>query len=376
MRVLVAPDKFRGTLSARQAAEAVATGWRRARPGDDLDLVPMADGGEGTMETLVDALGGRVERRRVSGPLGDPVDAAFGIAEPPNTNVGVVEMASASGLALLDARRRDPLRTTTRGTGELMGSAIDAGVTELVVCIGGSATNDGGTGMAAALGARFLDAAGRPIADGGGALTELARVDLSAMHPRLGRVVVSGACDVDNPLTGPNGASAVYGPQKGASPEDVAVLDRALAHLAAVVERDLGVALDDEPGAGAAGGLGFGLLAFCGAHLRPGVELVIDAVGLRERIAQADLVITGEGSLDAQSLHGKTPAGVLEASSLAGVPVAIVCGRASVDVPGATVVSLVDRVGGRAAMEDARASLVGVAEALASRASDLVRVGT
>jgi glycerate kinase len=257
-----------------------------------------------------------------------------------------------------------------------MGAAIDAGVAELVVCIGGSATNDGGTGMAAALGARFLDAAGRPIADGGGALTELARVDLSAMHPRLGRVVVSGACDVDNPLTGPNGASAVYGPQKGASPEDVAVLDRALAHLAAVVERDLGVALDDEPGAGAAGGLGFGLLAFCGAHLRPGVELVIDAVGLRERIAQADLVITGEGSLDAQSLHGKTPAGVLEASSLAGVPVAIVCGRASVDVPGATVVSLVDRVGGRAAMEDARASLVGVAEALASRASDLVRVGT
>ncbi len=376
MRVLVAPDKFRGTLSARQAADAVATGWRRARPDDDLDLVPMADGGEGTMDALVAALGGRVERLRVSGPLGDPVDAAFGIAEPPNTKVGVVEMASASGLALLDARRRDPLRTTTCGTGELMGAAIDAGVAELVVCIGGSATNDGGTGMAAALGARFLDAAGRPIADGGGALTELARIDLSAMHPRLARVAVSGACDVDNPLTGPNGASAVYGPQKGASPEDVAVLDRALAHLAAVVERDLGVALDDEPGAGAAGGLGFGLLAFCGAHLRPGVELVIDAVGLRERIARADLVITGEGSLDAQSLHGKTPAGVLEASSLAGVPVAIVCGRASVEVPDATVVSLVDRFGERAAMEDARASLVAVAEALASQASELVRVGT
>jgi glycerate kinase len=375
MRVLVAPDKFRGTLSARQAADAVAAGWRRIRPGDDLDLAPMADGGEGTMDALVSALGGRVERRRVAGPLGDPVEAAFGIAEAHVGRVGVVEMALASGLALLDVTRRDPLHTTTRGTGELMAAAIDAGVERLVVCIGGSATNDGGTGMATALGARFLDGAGRSIGPGGGGLTALARIDLSAMHPGLSRIVMSGACDVDNPLTGPNGASAVYGPQKGASPDDVSVLDHALAHLAAVVERDLGVALDHEPGSGAAGGLGFGLLAFCGARLRPGVEVVIDAVGLRDRIARADLVITGEGSLDAQSLHGKTPAGVLEASSLARVPVAIVCGRASVEVPGATVVSLVDRVGERAAFGDARSALVSVAEELAHRAGDLVGVG-
>jgi glycerate 2-kinase len=375
MRVLVAPDKFRGTLSARQAADAVATGWRRTRPGDDLDLAPMADGGEGTMDALVAALGGRVERRRVSGPLGDPVDAAFGIAEAHDGRVGVVEMALASGLALHGEGRRDPLRATTRGTGELMEAAIDHGVERLVVCIGGSATNDGGTGMAAALGARFLDGAGRPIGDGGAALTGLARIDLAAMHPRLAHVVVSGACDVDNPLTGPAGASAVYGPQKGASPDDVSLLDHALAHLAAVVERDLGVALDDEPGAGAAGGLGFGLLAFCGARLRPGVEVVMDALGLPSRIARADLVITGEGSLDAQSMHGKTPAGVLEASSLAGVPVVIVCGRASVEVPGATVVSLVERVGERAAFHDARSAVISVAEELADRAGDLIGVG-
>lgn len=372
MRVLVAPDKFRGTLTARQAAEAVAAGWRRVRPDDELDLVPMADGGEGTMDTLVEALRGRVLHARVAGPMGDPVDAAYGIAESPHGRVGVVEMARASGLTLVDETRRDPLRATTRGTGELMASAIDAGVARLVVCIGGSATSDGGVGMAAALGARFLDGEGRPIADGGAALTDLSRIDLSTMHPGLARVAVAGACDVDNPLTGASGASAVYGPQKGASPDDVVRLDRALAHLAAVVEHDLGVALHDEPGAGAAGGLGFGLLAFCGAHLRPGVQVVMDAVGLSERIEAADLVITGEGSLDAQSLHGKTPAGVLEACALARVPVAIVCGRASIEVPGATVLSLVDRVGERDALGDARSALVVVAEDLASRASDVV----
>jgi glycerate 2-kinase len=374
MRILVAPDKFRGTLTARQAAEAVAAGWRRTRPDDDLDLVPMADGGEGTMDALIEALGGRVERARVTGPLGDPVDAAYGIARPHDGAVGVVEMARASGLALLGEGRRDPMHATTRGTGELMARAIDAGAERLVVCIGGSATNDGGVGMAAALGARFLDGSGKSIDDGAAALSHLARIDLSGLHPRLATVSVAGACDVDNPLTGPAGASAVYGPQKGATADDVVRLDRALAHLAAVVERDLGVALDEEPGAGAAGGLGFGLLAFCGAHLRPGVEVVMEAVGLAARIEAADLVITGEGSLDAQSLHGKTPAGVLEAGALARVPVAIVCGRASVEVPGATVVSLVEEVGERDALGDARSAVVTVAEDLATRARELVGV--
>ncbi|MGZ8582277.1 MAG: glycerate kinase family protein [Actinomycetota bacterium] len=371
MRILVAPDKFRGTLTARQAAEAFATGWRRERPDDDLELVPMADGGEGTMDALVESLGGRVEATTVTGPMGDPVDAAFGLVPSRGGTLGVVEMARASGLALLDEDRRDPLRTTTRGTGELMARAIDAGADRLVVCIGGSATNDGGVGMASALGGRFLDASGNPIADGGEALVTLARIDLSRMHPSLARVHVTGACDVDNPLTGPSGASAVYGPQKGASADDVAVLDRALGHLAAVVERDLAIGLRDESGAGAAGGLGFGLMAFCGARLHPGVEVVMDAVGLVERITAADLVITGEGSLDEQSLHGKTPAGVLTACRLAEVPAAIVCGRATIEVPGVPIMSLVDRVGERVALGDARSALIAAAEDLATQAREL-----
>ena len=226
--------------------------------------------------------------------------------------------------------------------------------------------------MAAALGARFLDGAGREIADGGAALVGLASIDLSTMHPMLGAVSVAGACDVDNPLTGPQGASVVYGPQKGASPEDVSMLDHALRHLAAVVERDLGVALEDEPGAGAAGGLGFGLMAFCGAGLRPGIEVVSDAVGLAERIARADLVITGEGSLDQQSLRGKVPAGVLAACELAGVPGAIVAGQDSIEPPGVPVVSLADRVGVDAALADARNALADALADLASRASALV----
>ena len=372
MRILVAPDKFRGTLTARQAAEAVATGWRRTRPGDELDLVPMADGGEGTMQALTQALHGRIVPATVTGPLGDPVDAAFGIAPSEDGRLGVVEMATASGLALVPEARRDVLAATTRGTGELMALAIDAGADRLVVCIGGSATNDGGAGMAAALGARLLDTVGARVADGGEALTGLAHIDLTQLHPGLARVSVVGACDVDNPLTGPSGASAVYGPQKGASPDDVAALDRALAHLAAVVQRDLGVDLRDEPGAGAAGGLGFGLLAFCGARLRPGVEVVMDAVGLPQRIAEADLVVTGEGSLDEQSLHGKVPAGVLGACELAGVPAAIVCGRATIEVPGVPVISLTERVGERAALAEARPSLVSAAQDLAARAEDLV----
>jgi len=374
VRILVAPDKFRGTLTARQAVEAVATGWRRTRPDDELELVPMADGGEGTMDALIEALGGTVEHLRVTGPLGDPVAAAYGIAGSPQGSIGVVEMARASGQIVLGVRRGDPLRATTRGTGELMAAAIEAGVGRLVVCIGGSATNDGGVGMASALGARFLDAAGNPVTEGGAALVDLVRIDLSGLHRGLAGVSVTGACDVDNPLTGPSGASAVYGPQKGASADDVVLLDHALAHLAAVVERDLGASLHDEPGAGAAGGLGFGLMALCGAGLHPGVEVVMDAIGLDERIAAADLVITGEGSLDEQSLHGKVPAGVLEVCRLAGVPAAIVCGRAEIDVPGVSVVSLVDRVGERAAFDDARGSLISAAQELALRAPELVGV--
>lgn len=376
MRILVAPDKFRGTLTARQAAEAFATGWRRTRPGDELDLVPMADGGEGTMDTLVDALGGERVRVRVPGPLGDPVDAAYGMVPGVAGGTGVIEMSAASGLSRLAEGRRDPMRTTTAGTGALIRAAIGSGARDLLVCLGGSATNDGGTGMASALGYRFLDAEGALLEPGGGALVSLARIDTVGVIPELSGVRVVGACDVDNPLTGPTGASATFGPQKGASADEVAVLDHALGHLAAVVHRDLGVAWKDEPGAGAAGGLGFGLLSFCGARLRPGVDVVMDAVGLHDRIRRADLVITGEGSFDAQSLHGKTPAGVLDAAKLAGVPIAIVCGRASIAPEGVAVRSLVDAVGERAAMQDTRAALASVGETMAHDVGDLTGATT
>ncbi len=310
----------------------------------------------------------------VTGPLGDRVDAELALARTPDGVLGVVEMARASGLQLLAGARRDPNRATTRGTGDLMLAAMEAGAERLLVCIGGSATNDGGAGMAEALGFRFLDAAGDDIPAGGVGLLQLARIDATRIRPELARVSIVAACDVDNPLTGPAGASTVYGPQKGASPGDVMVLDRALGHLAAVVQHDLGVSFKDQLGAGAAGGLGFGLLAFCGARLRPGVEVIMDAVELPRRIADADLVITGEGSLDAQSLHGKTPAGVLGACRLAQVPVVVVCGRAEIDLGPVPVVSLIDRVGAHAAIEDSRAALTQVAAELAASANELAGV--
>ncbi len=364
MRVLVCPDKFRGTLTALQAAEAIERGWRRERPDDEFDLVPLADGGEGTLDVLVPAGGdGRSVRirRSVTGPLGERVDAEFGL----RGRTGVVEMSRASGQALVDPERRDVRRASTRGTGELMAGALEHGVDRLLVCLGGSATNDGGVGMASALGARFLNGRERPIVEGGAGLLDLAHIDLGPMPPALRSVEVVGVSDVDNPLCGPVGATAMFGPQKGASPDDVVFLDRALAHLAAVASRDLGVDRSRDPGAGAAGGLGFGLMAFLGARLRPGVEVVMEAVGFDRRMNVADLVITGEGSLDEQSLRGKVPAGVLRAAKGAGIPVVITCGVASVAPQGVTVRSLAERVGIDAALADARMSLELVAQELA-----------
>ena len=365
MHLLIAPDKFRGTLTARQAAEAFETGWRRARPGDTFDLAPLADGGEGTLEALVDALGGTIVSARVAGPLGEPVDAAFGVAEGSTGRLAVVEMARASGLSLLSRSRRDPRRTSTFGTGELIRRALDHHPDRLVVCIGGSATNDGGAGMAQALGARLYDASGSSIDAGGSSLMHLAGIDASALDPRLRGVKVTVASDVDNPLCGPSGASATYGPQKGASPEVVRELDQGLAHLAAIVGRDMGIELKDEPGAGAAGGLGFGLMAFCGARLRPGIDVVMEAVGFADRLTASDLVVTGEGKLDQQSLHGKVPAGVLRLAVESEVAVYIVCGAAEVIPPGAKVWSLAQRFGLDAALHDARRCLSELAAELA-----------
>ncbi len=370
MRVLMAPDKFRGTLSAAAAATAMAAGWRRARPDDEVVRVPMADGGEGTLDILVDALSGERHRARVSGPLGDPVDAEYGTFDGAAGPAAIVEMARASGLELIGESRRDPLRTSTRGTGELIRAALDQGPAEIIVGVGGSGTNDGGAGMAQALGARLVGAAGAEIAPGGASLRDLAHIDLSGLDPRVRGTRFVVASDVDSPLTGPLGASAVYGPQKGATPEAVALLDGALGHLAAVIHRDLGLDVSSLPGGGAAGGLGAGLVAFLGAHVRPGTEVVVDAVGLRERLLRSDLVVTGEGKLDDQSLRGKVVAGVLEAARGASVPAWVVCGRAEITLDDVSVFDLVGRFGEDRAMTQTRAALEELMAEVAATSAD------
>jgi glycerate kinase len=310
MRVVIAPDKFKGSLTALQAGAAMARGVARAMPRASIDQVPMADGGEGTTQALVAATGGSIREAQVTGPLGEPVVACFGLLGDGQT--AVIEMAAASGLVLVPAGKRNPLITTTRGTGELLLAAIAAGARRVVVGIGGSATNDGGAGFGQSLGFRLLDDAGRDLDVGGGNLGRLARIDPATRRRELDGVEIAVACDVSNPLCGPEGASAIYGPQKGATPEMIEALDRNLAHFAAIVERDLGVAIKDQPGSGAAGGLGGGLVAFASGKLEPGIKLVIDAVNLARRLQNADLCLTAEGTIDAQSAFGKTAVGVAQ----------------------------------------------------------------
>lgn len=323
-RVLVAADKFKGSLTAVEVAERVAAGLRRVVPGVQVEALPVADGGDGTVAAAVAAGFGRREVR-VTGPTGDQVTAAYALRE----GTAVVEMAEASGLQRLPEGVLAPLTATTYGSGELLRAALDAGARTIVFGVGGSATTDGGAGMLSALGARFLKADGEPVAPGGGGLAELASADLSGLDDRLSSVEFVLASDVDNPLTGPKGAPAVYGPQKGASPEDVERLDAALAHFAKVLEGELGAKaaeLAASPGAGAAGGIGYGAL-LVGARFRPGIEVMLDVLGFAPALERADLVITGEGSLDQQTLHGKAPAGVASAARAAGKEVVAVCGR-------------------------------------------------
>jgi glycerate kinase len=341
MRVVVAPDKFEGSLGAGQAAGAIEAGLRRARPDAEVVRLPLGDGGAGTLDALLAAGFERVPVR-ATGPTGEPVDAAIAVDSPlaagnggpggasPATRRAFVEMAEASGLKRLPGGRRAPLEATTYGTGELIRAALDGGARELVLGIGGSATTDGGAGMAAALGARLLDRDGADLPPGGAALLRLDRIDTSGLDPRLEAVRVTVACDVDNPLVGPEGAAAVYGPQKGAGPDDVLLLDSALRRYARVLTDDLGLELASTPGAGAAGGLGAGAIAFLGAELRTGIELVLDLVGFDRAVAGADLVITGEGKLDAQSLRGKAPVGVARAAGAHGVPVVALAGAVEV----------------------------------------------
>jgi glycerate kinase len=326
MKVVVAPNAFKGTLTAPQAAAAVARGVRQVFPDADIVEVPVADGGDGTAEALVSALHGELRSIRVEGPLGDPVDARFGLVPPGRT--AVVELAASSGLALIAPERRDPMRASTYGFGQVLVAARESvgGVGRVLAGIGGSATNDGGAGMAQALGYRLLDAHGRELERGGAALIRLAAIDLSGFDRVWQTVAVQVACDVSNPLTGPRGASAVYGPQKGADPDMVSRLDEALANFAEVVERYLGRRVRDLPGAGAAGGAGAGLVAFLGAELVPGAPLVVDAAGFDQALQGASLVITGEGRADEQTASGKAPGEVARRAHAAGVPVLLLAG--------------------------------------------------
>ena len=323
MKVIIAPDSFKESLSAPGVASAIARGWQSIYPEADIQLCPMADGGEGTVEAVLAATGGECRELQVCGPLGDPVLAHWGWL--PDAQA-VIEMAAASGLHWVAPTQRDARITTTRGTGELILAALDAGARRIILGIGGSATNDAGAGLLEALGVRLLDGAGQPVAPGGAALLDVQRIDLTGLDPRLAQVEVLVAADVDNPLCGPRGASHVFGPQKGASPEQVQQLDKALGHFADVMAAALGEDHRDIPGVGAAGGLGFAAKAVLGASFRPGIELVAELSGLADAVQGADLVITGEGRLDGQSLHGKTPVGVARIARAAGVPVIALAG--------------------------------------------------
>ena len=324
MKIVLAPNALKGCLTATEAAEAMARGVARACPTAEIACVPVADGGDGLADVLVNALSGETLTVTVTDPRGDPVSASF--CHVLTRRLAAIEMATASGLALLARDRLNPLLTTTRGTGELIAAALDLGVSHLIVGIGGSATNDGGIGMATALGVRFLDGNGKPVEPVGGALATIQRIDPSGLDPRLAGVRIEAICDVDNPLLGERGAAFVYGPQKGATPAQVRELDAGLAHLAAVIERDLGLDVRELPGAGAAGGLGAGLKAFLNAELRRGVDLVLDLVGLEGHLRGADLVLTAEGQIDFQTAFGKAPAGVAERARRFGVPCLAIAG--------------------------------------------------
>lgn len=329
MKIVIAPDSFKGSLTALEVANAIKEGVKRVMPEAEIDEVPMADGGEGTVQALVDATGGQIITQEVCDPLGNRIEADFGILGDGET--AVIEMAAASGLPLVPANKRNPMLTTTYGTGELISAALKRGCRKLIVGIGGSATVDGGAGMAQALGARLLDRDGNEVPWGGGGLERLDRIDISQLDPRIAEAATVVACDVDNPLVGPRGGPAVYGPQKGATPEMVKKLDKYLDRYADIIKRDLGADVKEEPGAGAAGGLGAGLMAFLKADLKSGIDIVIEASNLEQHLQKADLVITGEGQIDSQTVYGKTPIGVAKTAKKFGIPVIGIAGGISDD---------------------------------------------
>ncbi|MFC4278399.1 glycerate kinase [Achromobacter aloeverae] len=371
MKIVIAPDSFKESLSAPDTAAAIARGVLAACPDAEIVCVPMADGGEGTVDAVLQATQGQWRSTRVQDALGEPIEAAWGWVEP---QTAVIEMAAAAGLEQVPPARRDPLRATSHGVGELLRAALDAGAQRIILGLGGSATNDAGAGLLTALGLRILDAGGKQLEPGGGALARAARLETDGLDPRLARVRIEVACDVDNPLCGPKGASAVFGPQKGATPAQVAELDAALAVFADLCARTLGRDERDAPGAGAAGGLGYAAHTFLGARFRPGVELVAELGGLADAMQGADLAFTGEGRMDEQTLHGKTPAGVARIGKAAGVPVVALAGSLG---PGyerlneAGIVAAFSLAPGPITLDQACAR---AAELLADRARDVTRL--
>jgi len=323
MKIVIAPDSFKGTNSSMAVASRIEKGILKIFPDAEILKIPIADGGEGTVEALVAGAGGDTYSVNVTGPLGERVSANYAILK---NGAAALEMAASSGLPLIARERQSPLTATTYGVGQMILAAIEKGVSEIVIGIGGSATNDGGVGMAQALGISFKDQSGRELDFGGAALINLTKIDTSGLDPRIKDVKIKIASDVNNPLCGPRGASAIFGPQKGATPEMAEQLDRALAHCSKIVKEQLGIDMASEPGAGAAGGLGFGLLAFCGAEINSGIQTMLDAVRFEEKLEGCNLCITGEGKIDGQSAFGKVPVGVAQRAKKLGVPVLAIVG--------------------------------------------------
>ena len=376
MKIVIAPDSFKGSLTALQVAAAIEVGLRRVFPDVAIEKVPMADGGEGTVQSLVDATAGQILTTQVLDPLGNSIEAEYGVLGDGVT--AVIEMAAASGLTLVPLDKRDPRVTTTYGTGELIRAALAHGCRKLIIGIGGSATNDGGAGMAQALGAKLLAASGKQIEPGGGSLAKLNSIDLFKLDPRIAETETVVACDVNNPLTGKQGASHVYGPQKGATPEMIEVLDANLAHFDKIVQRDLSKSVGNVQGAGAAGGLGAGLMAFLNASLKSGIEIVTEATELSKRFVGADLVITGEGQINFQTVFGKTPVGVAKVAKTHNLPVIAIAGSITDDSNGiydAGIDAIVDIVPEPMSLETAIENATTLIETAAERAGRMVATG-
>ena len=334
MKIVIAPDSFKGNMTSLQVASSIENGIRRVLPGAKCIKIPMADGGEGTVQSLVDATGGKFVFKKVTGPAGQPVRARYGMLESSKT--AVIEMAEASGLSLVEGASMNPLKTTTYGTGELIIDAIDKGAKQIIIGIGGSATNDGGAGMAQAIGVKFFSRAGRHIKEygAGGMLKKIAAIDMSALHPGVRKTKIIIASDVDNPLYGKRGAACVYGPQKGATTAMIKQLDDNLRHFSGVIKKQLHKNVQSLKGAGAAGGLGAGLVAFANADIQSGIDIIARATELKKHIKGADLVITGEGRVDFQTAFGKTPAGVARLAKKQGIPVIVIGGGLADDAAG------------------------------------------